>query len=63
MESRHQAGQLLDIRAELQRYVTEVKRFEEMLEHKEEERRQLLHQHEQLCRYQLVRIKRNLLQS
>ena len=42
---------MLDIRAELQRYVTEVKRFEEMLEHKEEERRQLLHQHEQLCRY------------
>ena len=49
-ESRGKAEELVDIRAELQRYITEVKRVEELLDIKESDRMELLAQYEELSK-------------
>ena len=49
-ESRGKGEELVDIRAELQRYITEVKRVEELLDIKESDRTELLAQYEELSK-------------
>lgn len=49
-ESRGKTEELVDIRAELQRYITEVKRVEELLDIKESDRTELLAQYEELSK-------------
>ena len=49
-ESRGKTEELVDIRAELQRYITEVKRVEELLDIKESDRMELLAQYEELSK-------------
>ena len=49
-ESRGKSEELVDIRSELQRYITEVKRVEELLDLKETDRINLLTQYEELSK-------------
>ena len=49
-ESRGKSEELVDIRSELQRYITEVKRVEELLDMKETDRINLLTQYEELSK-------------
>ena len=49
-ESQSKSDELVDIKSELQRYITEVKRFEEVLYLKENDRLTLLQQFEELSK-------------
>ena len=49
-ESQSKSDELVDIKSELQRYITEVKRFEEMMDLKETDRLTLLQQYEELSK-------------
>ena len=49
-ESKSSDEEVRDLRDQIQGYVTEIKRFEQLLELKERERRMLLTQYEELTR-------------
>jgi len=49
-ESQSKSDELIDIKSELKRYITEVKRFEELLDLKENDRLTLLTQYEELSK-------------
>jgi len=49
-ESQSKSDEMLDIKSELKRYITEVKRFEELLDVKEADRLNLLTQYEELAK-------------
>ena len=49
-ESQSKSDEIVDIKSELKRYITEVKRFEEVLDLKEADRQSLLTQYEELSK-------------